>query len=133
MSSLTRTNGVASVFAGIKCDACGWHLRAASQGRCPICEKVVGQARRLVAALLPPSWASRDEALRAAAEIDRRHGAEALAVLLDAWLRMRDAGHLPADRWTCDLLLELQVLLAGGCEPRLRLGREVVRAVRGQP
>lgn len=32
-----RIRGVADVFAGVQCATCGWHLRTASAGRCPVC------------------------------------------------------------------------------------------------
>jgi len=69
-------------------------------------------AHRLVDALLPSSWPTREGALAAAAIVDAEHGPDALAVLLDSW-----GSATPAMGALADLLRELRRAVSGTLDP----------------
>lgn len=80
---------------------------------------IVGRAERLIAALLPPKWPTRETTLDAAGRLDHELGDVASDQLLQAFVAWRATGVLPATSPLRDLVGVLADLL--GAAPELRL------------
>ncbi len=81
---------------------------------------VPGRATRLVAALLPPTWAGRRAALEAAGRLDHKLGDAASDELLQAFTIWRRTGNLPLQPLLRDLVGVLADLLGAAPELRIR-------------